>query len=56
LAEGLDSLGDADARRAFVRTARSVIDPSRERVDARGVLYLSEDVPTLLIWGRAIRR
>ena len=51
LAEGLDSLGDADARRAFVHTARSVIDPRGQRVDARDRLYLSEDVPTLLVWG-----
>jgi pimeloyl-ACP methyl ester carboxylesterase len=51
LAEGLDSLGDADARRVFVHTARSVIDPRGQRVDARNRLYLSEDVPTLLIWG-----
>jgi pimeloyl-ACP methyl ester carboxylesterase len=51
LAEGLDSLGDSDARRAFVHTARSVIDPKGQRVDARDRLYLSEDVPTLLIWG-----
>ena len=51
LAEGLDSLGDSDARRAFVHTARSVIDPRGQRVDARDLLYLSEDVPTMLIWG-----
>jgi pimeloyl-ACP methyl ester carboxylesterase len=51
LAEGLDSLGDAEARRAFVHTARSVIDPRGQRVDARDRLYLSEDVPTLLVWG-----
>jgi pimeloyl-ACP methyl ester carboxylesterase len=51
IAEGLESLGDGDARRAFVHTARSVIDPSGQRVDARDRLYLSEGVPTLLIWG-----
>jgi pimeloyl-ACP methyl ester carboxylesterase len=51
LAEGLDSLADAEARRAFVHTARSVIDPRGQRVDARDRLYLSEEVPTLLIWG-----
>jgi pimeloyl-ACP methyl ester carboxylesterase len=51
LVEGLDSLGDADARRAFVHTARSVIDPAGQRVDARDRLYLSRDVPTMLIWG-----
>ena len=53
LAEGMDSLGDADARRAFVHTARSVIDPRGQRVDARDRLYLSEDVPTMLIWGES---
>ena len=53
LAEGLDSLGDSDARRAFVHTARSVIDPRGQRVDARDLLYLSEEVPTMLIWGEA---
>jgi pimeloyl-ACP methyl ester carboxylesterase len=53
LAEGLDSLGDADARRAFVHTARSVIDPRGQRVDARDRLYLSEGLPTMLIWGGA---
>jgi pimeloyl-ACP methyl ester carboxylesterase len=51
VAEGLDSLGDSDARRAFVHTARSVIDPSGQRVDARDRLYLSEGVPTMLVWG-----
>jgi pimeloyl-ACP methyl ester carboxylesterase len=51
LAEGLDSLGDSDARRAFVHTARSVIDPRGQRVDARHFLYLSEEVPTMVIWG-----
>ena len=51
IAEGLESLGDTDARRAFVHTARSVIDPGGQRVDARDRLYLSAEVPTLLIWG-----
>ena len=51
IAEGLDSLADASARRAFVHTARSVIDPAGQRVDARDRLYLSENVPTLLVWG-----
>lgn len=51
LAEGLDSLADAAARRAFLHTARSVIDPMGQRVDARDRLYLSEQVPTLLVWG-----
>lgn len=51
IAEGVDSLADASARRAFVHTARSVIDPAGQRVDARDRLYLSENVPTLLVWG-----
>ena len=51
LAEGMESLGDPDKRRAFVHTARSVIDPRGQRVDARDRLYLSRDVPTMLIWG-----
>ena len=51
LAEGVDSLGDADARRAFVHTARGVIDPRGQRVDARDRLYLADGVPTMLIWG-----
>jgi pimeloyl-ACP methyl ester carboxylesterase len=51
LVEGLDSLASSDARRAFVHTARSVIDPRGQRVDARDRLYLAKDVPSLLIWG-----
>ncbi len=51
LLEGVDSLADADARRAFVHTARSVIDPWGQRVDARDRLYLSRDVPSMLVWG-----
>jgi pimeloyl-ACP methyl ester carboxylesterase len=51
LVEGVDSLADAEARRAFIHTARSVIDPRGQRVDARDRLYLSEGVPTMLIWG-----
>jgi pimeloyl-ACP methyl ester carboxylesterase len=51
LAEGLESLGSADARRAFVHTARAVIDPLGQRVDARDRLYLAEGIPTMLLWG-----
>lgn len=28
-----------------------MIDPRGQRIDARDRLYLSEDVPTLLVWG-----
>jgi pimeloyl-ACP methyl ester carboxylesterase len=53
LAEGLDSLADADARRAFVHTARSVMDPRGQRINASDRLYLTAEVPTLLVWGDA---
>jgi pimeloyl-ACP methyl ester carboxylesterase len=51
LAEGFASLRDASARRAFLHTARSVIDTRGQRVDARDRLYLSAELPTLLVWG-----
>jgi pimeloyl-ACP methyl ester carboxylesterase len=51
LVEGFESLGDASARRAFLHTARAVIDPSGQRVDARDRLYLSAHVPTMIVWG-----
>jgi pimeloyl-ACP methyl ester carboxylesterase len=55
MAEGFDSLGDASARRAFVHTARSVIDPTGQRVDATDRLYLAEHVPSLIVWGERDR-
>src|SRR5829696_6306180 len=51
IAAGIVSLSEIGARRAFVHTARSVIDPGGQRVDARDRLYLAEAVPSLLIWG-----
>ena len=40
---GLGSLGDSQTRAAFVHTARSVLDPAGQRVDARDRLYLASD-------------
>jgi pimeloyl-ACP methyl ester carboxylesterase len=51
IARGVSSLNDLGARRAFVHTARSVIDVGGQRVDARDRLYLAEAVPSLLVWG-----
>jgi len=51
MAEGFESFRDADARRAFVHTARSVIDPAGQRVDATDRLYLAAHVPSLIVWG-----
>lgn len=45
------SLADADARRAFVQTLRSVIDRAGQRVSAHDRLYLTAEVPTLIVWG-----
>ena len=52
MARGYGSLADADTRRAFVHTLRSVIDPMGQRVNATDRLYLAEDMPALIVWGR----
>jgi pimeloyl-ACP methyl ester carboxylesterase len=51
IGRGFASLGDVDTRQAFIHTARSIIDFDGQRVSARDRLYLSEGVPSLLIWG-----
>ena len=52
IARGFTSLGDVDARQAFVHTARSIIDIEGQRASATDRLYLATEVPTLLIWGK----
>jgi pimeloyl-ACP methyl ester carboxylesterase len=48
--QGFTSLGDRDARRAFLATTRSVIDPGGQTITAND--YLPDaDLPTLLVWG-----
>jgi pimeloyl-ACP methyl ester carboxylesterase len=49
------ALKDAEARRAFVTTARSVMDWRGQRIDARDRLYLAAEVPTMIVWGRRDR-
>ena len=51
IARGFDSLGDVEARQAFIHTVRSIIDVEGQRVSATDRLYLAAEVPTLLIWG-----
>ena len=51
IAHGLETLGDPDACRAFLHTARSIIDPGGQRVSASDRLYLAPDMPTLIVWG-----
>src|SRR4051794_12724244 len=51
MAAGYASLGDAEARQAFVHTIRAVIDPGGQRVSANDRLYLTSLVPSLIVWG-----
>jgi pimeloyl-ACP methyl ester carboxylesterase len=51
VSEGFASLTEADSRRAFLDTVRSVIDVGGQRVSAEDRLYLAGDVPSLIIWG-----
>ncbi len=55
VARNFASLAETDAGRAFVHTARSVIDVTGQRVDATDRLYLAETMPTLLVWGNRDR-
>jgi pimeloyl-ACP methyl ester carboxylesterase len=48
---GFVSLSDADSRRAFLASARAVIDPGGQTVTARPLLHRLGAVPTLLVWG-----
>ena len=48
---GFASLGDAEARQAFIHTLRGIVEPGGQRVSARDRLYLAQTVPTMLIWG-----
>jgi pimeloyl-ACP methyl ester carboxylesterase len=51
MARGFASLGDLEARQAFVHTVRGVIDVGGQRVSARDRLYLAAEVPSLIVWG-----
>src|SRR3954453_16066926 len=46
--EGFASLAAVDARRAFLHTARSIIDVTGQRVSAQDRLYLAAGMPTLI--------
>jgi pimeloyl-ACP methyl ester carboxylesterase len=48
---GFASLGDADSRRAFLATTRSVVDPGGQTVTALDHLPMALDIPTLIVWG-----
>ncbi len=55
LLNGLGRLGEERQRRAFIRTARSVIDWHGQSVSATRQLESVVDLPLLLIWGRRDR-
>lgn len=51
VARGYASLSDPEARSAFIHTMRAVIDQHGQRVSARDRLYLTEALPSMLVWG-----
>ena len=51
IADGVASLQDADTCRAFLHTARSIIDLGGQRVHAGDKLHLAAGVPVLIVWG-----
>ena len=48
---GFSSLGDVEARHAFIHTLRGLIEPGGQRVNATDRLYLAERMPTLIALG-----
>jgi pimeloyl-ACP methyl ester carboxylesterase len=53
VARGYASLGDAEARDAFIASMRAVLDLGGQRVSALDRLYLAEALPSLIVWGGA---
>jgi pimeloyl-ACP methyl ester carboxylesterase len=51
VARGYASLADADRRRAFLATLRSVVGTEGQLVGALDRLYLAESLPLQIIWG-----
>jgi len=51
LARGLDAMAGSRQRRAFLHTARSVIDWRGQAVSATGHLDVLADIPVLTAWG-----
>ncbi|TFV74870.1 alpha/beta fold hydrolase [Blastococcus sp. CT_GayMR19] len=49
--EALLALKDVQARRAFLRTLRGVVDARGQAVTALDRLYLADAVPMLVVWG-----
>ncbi|TFV64064.1 UNVERIFIED_ORG: alpha/beta fold hydrolase [Bacillus sp. AZ43] len=49
--ESLLALKDVEARRAFLRTLRGVVDARGQAVTALDRLYLADAMPMLVVWG-----
>ncbi|WP_346621198.1 alpha/beta fold hydrolase [Blastococcus montanus] len=49
--DALLGLRDAEARRAFLRTLRGVVDSRGQAVTALDRLYLADAIPMLVVWG-----
>ena len=48
---GVASLRRREGQRAFLHTARSIMDAGGQRVNATDRLYLAESMPSLIMWG-----
>lgn len=48
---GIAALADPGARSAFLRTVRTSLTLAGQAVDARDRLYLTQVMPTMLLWG-----
>ena len=55
MARGHASLADPAARRAFLHTLHSIVEPGGQRVSASDRLYLAENIPFLIVWGERDR-
>lgn len=51
VAQHLECLADKENRRAFVETARTVLDLRGQKIDCRNRLYLAQGLPSLIVWG-----
>jgi pimeloyl-ACP methyl ester carboxylesterase len=51
VARGYASLADAERRKAFLATLRSVVGTEGQRVEALDRLYLAAGLPLLIVWG-----
>jgi pimeloyl-ACP methyl ester carboxylesterase len=49
--DALLALKDVEARRAFLRTLRGVVDAHGQAVTALDRLYLADSIPMLVVWG-----